>query len=141
MPLQSEQEKISQCMSDKMCLDLSEVIYFEARSEPVEGMVAVAFVVLNRINHPKRWGNTVDGVITQRDQFTYRWDGSMRRGFSELKAYRKVLTVAHDTLAGELNNPIGSADHYKTLDARPNWNYNKLIQVAVIGNHVFYQHK
>lgn len=137
----TQQERISECLNDKMCKYLSEALYYESRSEPVEGMVAVAFVILNRINHPSRWGSTVREVLSEKNQFTYRWDGSMRAGFKESKAYNRVVVVSHKILNGEKSNPIGKADHYKTVDAKPKWNYNKLTKVAVIGRHEFYQHK
>lgn len=124
-----------------MCRNLAEVVYYEARSEPEEGKLAVAFVVLNRINHPNRWGETVKAVISQPWQFTYRWNGSMRNGFKEVGAYNKILELSFDILSGKKENPIGLADHYKTLDAKPKWDYSKLTQVAIIGNHIFYQHK
>lgn len=44
------------------CMALN--LYWEARSEGREGMLAVGWVVLNRVAHPK-FPNTVCGVIQQ----------------------------------------------------------------------------
>lgn len=52
--------------SDVRCL--AESIYHEARGEPVHGQLAVAHVVLNRVNDP-RFPDTVCAVIHQRGQF------------------------------------------------------------------------
>src|SRR3990167_10047312 len=43
---------------------LARTIYFEARSEPVLGQIAVAQVVINRMRD-RRWPNTVCGVVKQ----------------------------------------------------------------------------
>ena len=43
---------------------LAEAIYFEARGEPIEGQVAVAEVVLNRVDD-RRYPKTVCGVTNQ----------------------------------------------------------------------------
>ena len=59
---------------------LAEALYFEARGESIKGQVAVAEVILNRVESNK-FPNTVCGVINQGTgrkyacQFTYTCDG------------------------------------------------------------------
>ena len=43
---------------------LAENIYFEARNQSIPGQIAVALVVLNRVEHPN-FPNTVCGVVKQ----------------------------------------------------------------------------
>lgn len=50
---------------------LKEVIFHEARGEPIEGQLAVLSVVQNRKNSGK-YPNTFCGVIKQKSQFSYR---------------------------------------------------------------------
>jgi hypothetical protein len=60
---------------------LAQAIYFEARGEPLDGQVAVAEVVLNRVQD-RRFPGTVCGVTTQGVgsgrgcQFSYACDGN-----------------------------------------------------------------
>ena len=49
-----------------MCLALN--LYHEARSEPLKGQLAVAHVVMNRVNDPQ-FPQTVCGVIKQKTSF------------------------------------------------------------------------
>ena len=59
---------------------LAEAIYFESRGEPLEGQVAVAEVVLNRVDD-RQFPQTVCGVTNQGAgsgrgcQFSYACDG------------------------------------------------------------------
>lgn len=50
----------------------------EAGNQPLVGRRMVADVILNRVDDPY-WPDTIEGVITQRNQFTSFWDGSMGR--------------------------------------------------------------
>jgi len=45
-------------------------IWMEARSDGLEGMHAVANVVLNRANHPRWWGKDVCSVCLMHEQFS-----------------------------------------------------------------------
>lgn len=49
---------------------MSSVLHYEARGESYEGKVAVASVVMNRVES-SRFPNTVCGVVKQRKQFSW----------------------------------------------------------------------
>ncbi|MGI6358723.1 MAG: spore cortex-lytic enzyme [Bacillota bacterium] len=53
---------------------LAKIIYGEARGEPLEGQVAIAAVVLNRVRSPL-FPNTISGVIFEPRAFTAVADG------------------------------------------------------------------
>src|SRR5690606_17407057 len=63
---------------------LAEAVYFEARSEPYRGQIAVAQVVMNRVFSPF-YPNEVCGVVYQNAhrrlacQFTFACDGIPER--------------------------------------------------------------
>ena len=59
------------------CLALA--LYFEARTEGVEGMEAVASVVRNRVRHPE-FPNDVCGVVTGGEQAGPRCHGTQGHG-------------------------------------------------------------
>lgn len=50
----------------------------EAGNQPLIGRRMVADVILNRVDD-RDFPNTIEGVITQRNQFTSYWDGGMDR--------------------------------------------------------------
>lgn len=130
-------DKVQACKQDKDCLLLAELGYYEARSESLLGVWSVMGVALNRVED-KRWPNTLKGVITAPAQFTYRWDGSMKRGYQEKTQLERMYSAAWDVLNGEVELPIGSATHYHTRKVNPWWK-GAYSYVMTVDNHVFYE--
>ena len=121
---------------------LTAAVYYEARSEPLDGQRAVAQVVLNRVRNPA-YPNSVCGVVYQGSerrtgcQFTFACDGSMayRR---EPAAWETAQQVAQAALAGSVYAPVGSATNYHA-DAIQPWWASSLTKVAAIGSQIFYK--
>lgn len=67
-----EMEKVKFDESDLHWLALN--VYHEARGEGLRGMIAVAMITLNRVNHP-RFPDTVKKVVQQKHQFSWYSDG------------------------------------------------------------------
>lgn len=132
-------KKIEWCKKDKDCSKLAEALYHEARSESDEGVVAVAQVVLNRASYPKRWKHTVKGVIEEKWQFSYLWDGSVKRGMKNKAQVERMTIIAADVLNGRITPPEWSKNvfFYHTKKVSPLWKAKKRM-VAVVGEHVFY---
>jgi len=128
--------------AEKRCL--AEAIYFEARSEPIRGQLAVAQVVINRLKNPAYPG-TVCGVVYQnqyhRDacQFSFACDG-IREVVTDPVAWQTAQELARAVLDGEAIwlEEIGSATHYHATYVRPNW-AGQMQRMAQIGLHVFYR--
>lgn len=136
--LKSDDSYFKQCMKSVECKWLTEMGYHESRSESDKGVAAVMYVVLNRAKHPSLWPSTVKGVITQKSQFSYRFDGSLEKGFTDKKQYRRIAVIAQKVVSGEIASPVGSATHYHTTSISPYWSKVKR-KVVQIGNHVFRQ--
>jgi spore germination cell wall hydrolase CwlJ-like protein len=121
---------------------LTAAVYYEARSQSIDGQRAVAQVVLNRVRNPAFPGS-VCGVVYQGSyrttgcQFSFTCDGSLaaRR---EPAAWETARQVAQAALAGDVYAPVGSAMYYHTTAVHPFWE-NSLTQVATIGAHIFYR--
>ncbi len=77
------------------------LIECEAGSRDYEGMLAVASVVVNRMNHP-RYPDTLRGVIFQAGQFTPAHNGSLERVLKR-GIKNSCLQAAQDALAGKNN--------------------------------------
>lgn len=123
---------------------LARTIWGEARGQGVEGMAAVAAVILNRVRDP-RWPNTVRGVILQPKQFSM-WTAGDPNGAQAMKAgpetpmFPEALAVAAAALSGALDDPTGGANHYATAAAarRVSWD-DAMVKLGAIGNHIFWR--
>ena len=111
-------------------LDLiANAVYGEARGEPYEGQVAVAAVILNRVEHTD-FPNTVGEVIFQPRAFTAVADGQIWLTPNE-RAKEAVL----DALNGW--DPTENAIYYFNPDtATSDWIWTRP-QIKKIGQHIF----
>lgn len=132
----SDDSYFKRCMKSVDCKILKEALYWEARGESDKGVIAVAYVVMNRVNHPTLWPNTVKGVITQPWQFSYRMENNFQKGFTDKKQHYRMAVIAQKVLDGELDNPVGQSVYYHRHDVSNKWTKVKR-KVAQIGNHVF----
>lgn len=119
---------------------LLSVLYSEARGEPIEGIRAVASVVLNRKNHPSLYPRTICGVVLQHKQFsnvahTYNKVLNHPRSLQNNLGYTKVATVAYEALYTGFNPSVNALD-YHAISIRPYWS-KYLKNSRVIGNHRF----
>lgn len=119
-------------LTDIECLARN--IYHEARSEPLEGQIAVAQVTLNRVRSSK-YPSTVCKVVYAPSQFSWTLDKTKR--IRDKRAWAASLEVARAVLTQSVRLPDFRAHYYHTPKVRPSWAKNKQI-VAVIGNHIFY---
>jgi spore germination cell wall hydrolase CwlJ-like protein len=121
---------------------LTAAVYYEARSESVDGQRAVAQVVLNRVRNPA-FPASVCGVVyegSKREtgcQFTFTCDGSML-GRREPAAWERARAVAAAALGGDVYAPVGAATYYHTTAVSPWW-ASSLQRVTTIGAHIFYR--
>ena len=133
----SRKTMISNCLKDSMCKHLSEAGYFESKNQSDKGVVAVMFVVLNRVVDEKRWGNTVKGVLRERAQFSYVGDGRLAKGVVNKKRFEEIVVLAYNVTHGKISNPIGKANHFHATYVSPKWRL-KAKFVKQIDDHIFY---
>jgi len=120
----------------------AKTIWGEARGEPIEGMLGVAWTIKNRADRP-RWPNTLIDVCLQPAQFSI-WnpkDPNFKKVIAAplaSPAFYRAVFVALGVVLGYLNDPTNGADHYHTKEIDPSWNDNMTV-VAEIGNHIFYR--
>ncbi|MCZ0701844.1 cell wall hydrolase [Natronobacillus azotifigens] len=108
---------------------MAQAVYGEARGEPYEGQVAVAAVILNRIQSPI-FPNTVSNVIFEPRAFTAVADGQIYMEPNET-ARRAVI----DAINGW--DPSGEAIYYFNPDtATSSWIWSRP-QIKRIGKHIF----
>lgn len=123
---------------------LAEAVYWEARSEPERGQMAVAQVVLNR-SVSGFYPRDVCGVVYQNAhrylscQFTFACEGRRSLVPTEAEPWSRASRIAKEMMAGRLWLPeVGHATHYHATYVRPWWarSMNRLQQIGV---HVFYR--
>ena len=117
---------------------LATAIYFEARSEPIQGQAAVAHVILNRVDDT-RWPNTVCAVVKQQRrnvcQFSFFCDGQSdipRKG----EAWDIAQVLAADILANGERSTEAVFYHADYVD--PYW-AKSFENVGKVGVHIFYR--
>ena len=121
-------------------------IYREAGHEPFEGKVAVAQVVMNRVNSGK-FAPDVCGVIYQKSvimervvcQFSWFCDSATKTRPVNQTAYNESYEVAKKViLEGFKLDILKEALYYHADYVNPNWGFQK---IGKIGNHIFYKGK
>lgn len=122
---------------------LANAIYFEARSEPVRGQMAVAQVVINRV-FSNFYPNDVCSVVYQNAhrrlacQFTFACDGKSK-AIHDRRSWTVANRIARQTLDGQIYLPeVGKSTHYHAVYVRPIW-AREMRKLARHGLHTFYR--
>ena len=108
---------------------LARCVYAEARGEPYTGQVAIAAVVLNRVESPS-FPNTISGVIYQKGAFTCVSDGQIN-----LTPNQTAYNAARDALNG-WDPTNGCLYYYNPATATSKWIWSLKVQLT-IGRHSF----
>lgn len=135
---------------EMVLLALTLNVYEEARSEPLQGQLAVAETTLNRVVDT-RWPSDVTSVVLQRRQFSWVGAAGLTDGFDlmshqsallaganeiDLKAYRQAEQVAKRVLTTGYK-PRYTFTHYHTTAIQPVWTRGQTKSLT-IGTHKFY---
>jgi hypothetical protein len=127
-------------LAEKDCL--ARAIYFEARSEPEAGQIAVAKVILNRVKST-RYPDTICGVVYEGAhrlnscQFSFACDGKkdIPRGAKE---WAKAKQLASRAMSGDAYvRVVSTATHYHADYVNPRWS-GAMKRLIKIGRHIFY---
>jgi N-acetylmuramoyl-L-alanine amidase len=123
--------------SAQHCLALA--MYWEAKSEGPDGMLAVASVVLNRVAHPE-FPDTVCGVVKQGGesppcQFSWWCDGRSDRPI-EAHAWATATRIAERALRSPPSDLTDGALFFHNISIATPWARKRTVQ---IGQHVFYR--
>ena len=113
---------------------LAGAIYFEAKGEPLPGQLAVANVIINRARSG-RFPPDICGVVTQRGQFSFVRGGHLPTIAAAARGYRTAVALAKVALAKAWDSPAPEALFFHAR--RVGMGHG--IQVASIGNHIFYR--
>ena len=114
---------------------LAGAIYFESKSEPLAGQLAVGEVIANRAKSG-RFASTFCGVVFQRGQFSFVRGHSMP-GIARAGAQWKTAVAVASIVAAKLKSSSAPrALFFHATRVSPQWHATR---VATIGNHIFYR--
>lgn len=114
---------------------LASAIFYEARSEPLEGQLAVAQVILNRVDSG-RFASTICGVVRQPGQFSFVRGGAIPAIAPTSRDWREALAIARIAQARLHSSSASNALFFHATHVNPRW---RLSRIASIGNHIFYR--
>jgi len=144
-PVQASDEN-----GDEYCL--AQNIYFEAGNQPLAGKIAVAQVVLNRLEHSSypmdicgvvyqaKWKENWKGTlmpIRNMCQFSWFCDGKSDDPL-DTKTWLVSLEVARDVVDGFYGDITEGATHYHSVYVNPYW-ADSLNETVIINEHIFYK--
>ena len=132
---------------------LALTLWGEARSEPIEGRIAIACVVRNRLQ-TGRWGSSYKAVCLARRQFSCWNPGTDSNHLQLMTLVKKVQTgprptypvlsecywVADGVEQGIVRDRVQGALHYHadTMSPYPSWATSGHL-VVHLGHHLFYR--
>jgi len=110
------------------------VIEQEAGNQGLEGKLAVANVLLNRVENPK-FPNDLKSVITSRGQFESYESGR----YARVNVSKETYQALEKALAGEQITEAVYFCNYGNIGPKAKKWFNSLEEVNRIGNHRFYK--
>jgi N-acetylmuramoyl-L-alanine amidase len=114
---------------------LAGAIYFESKSESLQGQLAVGHVIANRAASG-RFPSSYCGVVYQRSQFSFVRGRSMPYIPRASQDWKDAVAIAKIVELQLHPSPVGKAMFFHARRVSPGW---RLTRVATLGNHVFYR--
>ena len=111
-------------------------IYFESKSEPLAGQLAVGEVIANRANSNGRFPSSYCGVLFQRSQFSFIRGRALPAVPRSSRQWSTAVAIAKIVDQDLKDSAAPRALFFHARRVSPGW---KLKRVASIGNHVFYR--
>ena len=112
---------------------LAQVLYYEARSEPLDGQLLVAEVVANRVNS-EDFENTICSVVYQKGQFSWTKDPPK---ILEEEAWLESIRLASDILQARIELPGTEALYFHSGNPTSFFKTRELL--GQYGQHNFYK--
>lgn len=123
--------------SDLLCLAMN--VYREARNQPIEGQVAVAYVTLNRFEASHL--PTICDVVFKTGYFAWTKDKKIVGQWPrDETAWETAQRVARSALADPDADPVKGSTYFHAVSIQPDW-VPEMVRVGRIGDHVFYRPK
>lgn len=126
-PIAAESSRELECMAG--------AIYFEAKSESLEGQLAVGRVIVNRARSG-RFPGSYCGVVFQPSQFSFVRGNAMPPINRASRAWKVAVAIAQIAHQNAWTTPTEGALYFHAARVSPGW---RLTRVARVDNHIFYR--
>lgn len=124
---------------------LAKTLWGEARGEMLQGLVAVAWVVVNRLRAATWYGSSITACCLKPYQFSCWNTNDPNRQYLDGLApndldYRRCLGAAALVLSGDIPDPTNGATsyHVASMNPKPEW-AGAMVPTIQIGSHLFYR--
>jgi spore germination cell wall hydrolase CwlJ-like protein len=114
---------------------LAGAIYFEAKSESLEGQLAVGRVIVAR-SKSGRFPTSYCGVVYQPSQFSFVRGHAMPGINKTSHQWQNAVALARIADAGSWQSPVEGALYFHAASVSPGWRMKRL---ARVDNHIFYR--
>ena len=114
---------------------LATAIYFESKSEPLAGQLAVGEVLANR-TRSGRFASSYCGVVMQRGQFSFIRNQTLPSVPRAGQQWKNAVAIATIVDSGMMRSAAPKALFFHAKRVSPAW---RATRVATIGNHIFYR--
>lgn len=110
-------------------------VYFESKSEPLAGQLAVGQVIANRAESG-RFADTYCGVLFQRGQFSFVRGHSWPHINKDGRQWQTAVAIAKIVDQDLKESAVADALYFHARRVHPGW---RMKRVASIGNHIFFR--
>ena len=110
-------------------------IYYESKSEPLAGQLAVGQVIANR-SHSGRFAPTYCGVLFQRSQFSFVRGHSYPAPARASRQWENAVAIAKIVDQKLHISSVPGALFFHAKRVSPGWH---LARLGAVGNHIFYR--
>jgi N-acetylmuramoyl-L-alanine amidase len=110
-------------------------VYFESKSEPLAGQLAVGQVIANRANSG-RFPSSYCGVLFQRGQFSFVRGRSYPSVPRASKQWQTAVAIAKIVDQELHSSAVPNALFFHAKRVSPRW---RMTRLGSVGNHVFYR--
>ena len=118
------------------------VVWREAQNQGYDGMLAVAWTIRNRVNHPSWWGNDYPSCILHHWQYSsFNWSdvNDVKFPKGNEPSWQVALQAAVDAFTGQATDPTdGATSYYDNSIPAPSWS-KTMTFTKQIGNFLFFK--
>lgn len=114
---------------------MAKIVHHEAANQPRAGQLAVAQLVMNRVESG-RFADTVCGVANQPRQF---FDTSAYHPRRDSSRWKTAMDVAREAMAGHTADVVPGALFYHATYIAPPRFFRSRPRAGVLGDHIFYR--
>jgi N-acetylmuramoyl-L-alanine amidase len=122
---------------------MAQNLWFEARGSSHTDRLAIANVVLNRVDDP-RYPNDICEVIWQPYQFSWTNDGRSDQvrvlNPMDRRAWREIVELSIASVTAGIDDPTQGATHFHATYVQPAW-ASSLKRLVQIDDHVYYRYR